>query len=382
MRLAFLIGELSQQSGQTQMLMETAIYLKKSLPDLECTIFTSVIIGEIPLKLVQTDVKIRYVSRSFILFFISKNLTEELKHFDMVYITGLYQYVFSAARSKKPVLYVAHHLGSPKLFKNPITRLKTLFSTWMFPLVVHRTTVLITVTEELGRFYEAKFKVKPVIIENIISDKYILEKSRGNLTFCDDRPIRLLSVGYWDGFDGRKRQDILIKIISELIRKGYKLRLTLVGLFAANINSLKNVATDLSITDNITFKTYLTEDELLNEYINNDVYVTATRDEGFYRQIVEAFGTGMPGLVFDSRDVVDGDSNAASANHVLKAKAGVLFRDAKSFEIGLSNIVKNYMIYSSNAIVYAKNYSSDSIGKKMMNTITLLNKKTVESPLN
>lgn len=363
------------------MLIETIIYLKNSLPHLDCTLFTSEIVGGIPLKLVQNNVNIRYISRSFVLFFVSNKLTEELNGYDLIYVTGLYQHLFSAGRSNKPVIYVAHHLGSPKLFKNPITRLKTLLSIWMFPLVIRRTTVLVSVTEELGKFYETTFKVKPIVIENIISEKYILDKSRVGLTIRENQPIRLLSVGYWDGRDGRKRQDILINFLSKLIRKGYNLRLTLVGLFPANINPLRKIAVDLSVIDNIILKTYLTDDELLNEYLSNDIYVTATRDEGFYRQIVEAFGTGMPGLVFDSREVVDGDWNAASANHVVKARAGILFRDAKSFEIGLRNVLKNYQFYSNNAIVYAQNYSSDKIGKKLIKTVTSLINETAEKQL-
>ena len=106
------------------------------------------------------------------------------------------------------------------------------------------------------------------------------------------------------------------------------------------------------------------DDELHLMYLSNDIYVTATTFEGFYRQIVEGFASGMPAVAFDSREFGDDSSNSASVNHILKSGAGEIYKDAETFILSLKKIIENYLYYSNKAKMYASNFSSQVLGKK------------------
>ena len=120
----------------------------------------------------------------------------------------------------------------------------------------------------------------------------------------------------------------------------------------------------MQLNNYVTLKGYLVEKELVEEYINSHIYVTATTYEGFYRQIVESFATGMPALVYDSRKILNEQSSCAAVNHVLKSGAGELFSDSVSFIAALIKILTNYSEYSSKARIYAKLFSREVVGVK------------------
>ena len=109
---------------------------------------------------------------------------------------------------------------------------------------------------------------------------------------------------------------------------------------------------------------YISDVELSKEYLENYIYVTATTYEGFYRQIVEGFASGMPALAFNSTLVTDELANAASANHIIKSGGGRLFEDSESFLSSLDDILDHYLEFSQNAYNYSKRFSKEMIGYK------------------
>jgi glycosyltransferase involved in cell wall biosynthesis len=362
MKIAFLIGEIRANAGQTHDIAEIIKYLLSCHPDWEISVLTPRIVLPVVEGMNDKRVHIVKLTQYYSAIFLKHHLVRIFRDYDLLYIKGNYPYIFPAVNSGKKTILVLHQIDSPKLFKGLTQKLKIIASNFMTPFVLRKVDSLVTVTQELKEFYEKRYKVKINVIEDQISDIFFTSVVR--TIPRDSEVIKLLTVGYWDGFNGRKRQDILIKSFAEITKSNPKLHLTLVGLNSDNIEQLRNISEELSLKEKIEFKGYLGETELLEEFKRNHIYVTATTYEGFYRQIIEAFATGMPSLVYDSRLVVSDPSQCASSNHVVKSKAGMLYRDSSSMLQGIRTITQNYNLFSLNGINYAENFRSSVVGKK------------------
>lgn len=359
MKVGFLIGEISQRKGQTNNIIEIIDYLHSRHKDWEFVIFTNKVLDKDYSFIKHASVVLLH--RYYLSLIGWRELEKKLHFFDVLYVKGNFPYLIPAVRSGVPTILVVHQIDSPKLFRGLIPKLRIIAANFMVREMVNKPTELVTVSNELAQFYKTTYGRLPKAIPDQISKVFF--SSNANRESLTHEVVKLLSVGYWDGYNGRKRQDVLLELIGSMQKSSLRIELTLVGLGIREIEDLKEIATRLGIIDIVHFKGGVSKENLVQEYISSDVYVTATTYEGFYRQLVEAFSTGMPAIVYDARLDTRDLSQCASVNHVLKSRAGELFFDSMSFKDALFRVVKNYKNYSEKAINYSTLYLEGRVGK-------------------
>lgn len=362
MKIAFLMRMIHPSAGQTHDISEIIKYLLLKHPECEISIFTPKIYYPLVEGMDNKKIRIYKVNQYYRAMIFRRKLAYKLRDYDIIYIKGNYPYVFPAIKSGRPTVLVVHQMDSVKLFKGILAKLRLIATNVITEYTLKKPTVVVTVSEELASFYKKKYGINAYVIGDQISDTYYNTKVRISPNQRDD--LRLLTVGNWDGHNGRKRQDVLLHYFAESIKILPNLKLTLVGLSADNLRHLDHLCVKLNLNSSTTLKGHISEQDLLEEYLNNHIYVTATTYEGFYRQIVEGFATGMPAVVYDARDFVGDVSGAASTNHVIKSSAGETFIDPASFTNSLIKILNNYEVYSARAKEYAKQFSEQALGVK------------------
>jgi len=358
MRIAFLIQEVHPNAGQTYNIVEIIKYLLKRHQDWKITVMAKKIYYPLPDGLKNNNVVVKEIDQLYSAIFFRGKIARILKDFDLVYVKGSIPYVFPALKSLKPTILVVHQFDDPKIFNSYNKKIRTILANILTGYVIKKPITIVTVSKELSSFYERKFGIKPIVKEDQISDIYYTNVPRNK---PDDDTIKLLTMG-WDC--NRKNTCLLLEYLSKIKNELKKFQLTIAGTNNEIIPEIKKIATNLELEKNIVLKGYLSENELKNEFLSNHIYVTSTTYEGFYRPLVEAFATGMPGLVYDSRRIVGDISKSASANHIINSGAGRLYEDPKSFLEGITDIFNNYEIYSKRALSYAENFHTDKIGYK------------------
>ncbi len=370
MKIAFLIGEIKINAGQTNNIIEVVNYLIKNFSNCEITIYTPKIGARENELFSNSRVGIKKINQYYRCMLFRKNLANELKQYDLIYVKGSFPYIYPATKSGKPNILVLHHMDSPKLFPTVSQKIMTIAANFLTGFVIKKPTEAITVSEELRQFYKQKYGREVYVIGDQISDIFFEPFNRTFPSNTDE--VRLLSVGYWDGYNGRKRQHLLLSYFKDVLSVYRNAHLFLVGLGGSEISELATITKFLGISNNVTLEGYLPLVELKNMYLSKHIYVTATTFEGFYRQEVEALAMGMPVLAFDSREIVKNSSACASVNHVIKSNAGKLYKDSKSMIKGIKDIFEQYETLSSNGKTYAIRYSSEVVGKRSAELIEKL----------
>ena len=370
MKIAFLIKELIPNAGQTQDIAEIVNYLLSSTPIWQISVMANKI--DYPLLPGLNDKRVRVIKLKhyFKYMLFRGGLTTVLKDYDVIYIKGNYPYFFPALKSKKPTILVVHQLDSAKLFKSFFTKIKIIATKTLTGYMIRKPSVVVTISEELANFYFKKYGIKVHVIEDQISDTYFLSGNR--IVPDQSSSLKLLTVGYWDGKNGRKRQDILLRYFADCVKVKPNLTLSMVGLSNDNLKLLGEISGELKLTKHVTLEGYLESDKLAQKYFNSHLFVTATSFEGFYRQVIEGFASGLPALVYDSRIITKEISSSASVNHVIKSGAGELYYDSESFVTSLNKIIGNYEKYSVCARSYAKLFSKEIVGIKTKELLTAL----------
>lgn len=362
MKIAFLIEEIHPNAGQTYDLAEIIKDLLRSHPEWDISVLAHRIYYPIVEGMNNPRISIIKINEYYRTMLFKTKLATRLKKYDVLYVKGNYPYVFPAEKSGKPTILVVHQMDSTNLFRGPVRKLKLIGANFLTGHVLKKADIVVTVTDELASFYDKEFNLKVKVIPDQISDLFFTALQRSDPDKTQD--IRLITAGNWDGQNGRKRHDALLSYFADAIKVIPKLHISMIGLSKDNLKALGEVCNERQLSNYITLKGYLKEKEFVEEFMNSDIYITATTYEGFYRQIVESFATGMPALVYDSRKLIKEPSSCASVNHVLKSGAGELFSDSGSFITGLVKIFGNYHEYSSNAKSYAKLFSKEVIGVK------------------
>jgi glycosyltransferase involved in cell wall biosynthesis len=362
MKIAFLIKGIHPNAGQTYDLAEIIKYLLSSHSDWSISVFTNEVYYPIVEGMNDPRVSIIKIDEYYKYMLFKEKLATKLKEYDVLYVKGNYPYLFPAKKSGRPTILVVHQKDSAKLFNGVVPKLKIIATNLLTGRALKKADTVITITDELGSFYEKRFGIKIRVIPDLTSDVFFSSPQRKDPVRSQE--IRLLTVGNWDGPNGRKRHDVLLSYFAYAIKALPNLHISMVGLSNDNLKELGKVCNDLQLNNYVTLKGYLGEKELVEEFINSHIYVTATTYEGFYRQVVEGFATGMPALVYDSRKIIKEPSGCASANHVLKSGAGELFTDSGSFTSAIVKILDNYSEYSGKARIYAKIFSREVVGLK------------------
>ena len=106
-----------------------------------------------------------------------------------------------------------------------------------------------------------------------------------------ERQIRMLAVGTLAQL--YKAPDVILKALSILKRKGYKLFLTWFGDGQYREQMVK-LAAELGLKDNVNFAGSVKQDVIRKEFEKTDLFVHASRAEGLPRALIEAMAFGLP----------------------------------------------------------------------------------------
>lgn len=111
-----------------------------------------------------------------------------------------------------------------------------------------------------------------------------------------DGPVRLLSVGR---LVPEKGHDLLLEAVAQILAGGTDVELEIVG--GGDLESdLRVKAAALSLLDRVKFRGPLSGESMRAAMQRADLYVQASRREGFGLALVEAMATGLPAVATDS----------------------------------------------------------------------------------
>ena len=190
-------------------------------------------------------------------------------------------------------------------------RWKQLAYKWLLKLAYIRADAVIANSEgtasSIRQLYELGGKLRvvynPIPVPSVVDNKSALESPNQDCKFSKT----FISVGRLDRVKGF---DILIDAFSKLVANLPDCRLFIVGQGPLEAE-LKDQISRLTITKNVILTGWVPD--LRPYYLKSDVYVSASRYEGFGNAIVEAMGYGCFPLVSScpggSKEIITADSH-------------------------------------------------------------------------
>lgn len=145
------------------------------------------------------------------------------------------------------------------------------------------------------------------------ADDYVVEAPK--LSFCSrTKTTKIICVGNF--YQRYKGQDDLIKAVALSKRKGFKIKLVLVG-SGKHLGYLEALAQQEGIADDIEFPGALTSCEIRKRLDDSDIFVLASRTEGLPRALIEAMARGKPCISTKVGGIPEllPDSCLVAANH-------------------------------------------------------------------
>jgi glycosyltransferase involved in cell wall biosynthesis len=203
--------------------------------------------------------------------------------------------------------------------------------------------------EQVGRIYG----LKPILCyPGVDTDKFkpLAQKHVPDINRYEiDRPYVLTTNRHYP----QKGLSDLLRIY-DLVRRRVDVKLVVTGEYTRYTRTLKELAVDLDIDNNVIFTGRVTEDELVSLYQNADAYAFTAPEEDFGLGPIESMATGTPPVVWNyagpSETVIDGVTG-------FKAKP----YDVKDFASKIIHILRNPAIrmkLSRNGVKHARlNYS-------------------------
>lgn len=178
-------------------------------------------------------------------------------------------------------IYTVHNEAKLLYGKNRLKKLayKLAFSFFHFIPVA----ICPTVKETLIQTLHLSARRIPVVNNGVDIDRFSVGPRKKH-----DEFFRVISVGsfYWI-----KNQEMMIRAISGLRKKGKRIRLTLIG-DGADRAKLETLVHDLGLTDDVSMPGIQKDVE---RYLQNaDLYVSASRTEGLPLSVLEAMACGLP----------------------------------------------------------------------------------------
>lgn len=305
-----------------------------------------------------------HVSDSYYTSLVNNDLVEYFKRFDIVVIKSGLPFFLAALKSKVPTIYVLYQPDPVFLFSGK-ARINRLAARLLErPILLKHADAFISVSPWVAKWYKDHFNIDSVIIP----DSFDLSVFRPTRTVDSNEsfgvPLRLLCVGSWDGFNGRKRTHELIDFLPNLRKRYPGASLSLVGLSETGSMELHSYASKIGALEGLILKGKLSVEALAKEYNSADIYVTATMIEGFYRPIIEAFACGLPAVARDASGLFDSVC-LATLHHIMASGAGVLYDGSeKSFIDAVSSVMSQHEKMSKNAIKYARQFDNSNVIQK------------------
>lgn len=208
------------------------------------------------------------------------------------------------------------------------------------------TDKIIAVSEEVKKYvfsYQPFYKYKTIVVGNGV--KVLLSETEVKKIIYEKNinPIKILNIGSMD--NDRKGQAELIKIIAELFHDHYQnIKLILVGDGKLR-SSLEKLADDLGFK-NIVFTGLLSRNEVKEKYIEADIFILNSKNEGSPNVLLEAMSFGLPVIstpVGGVNKMIDQDKNGyiVDDGSELKSKMKSLLDNTELLhEFGLNSYSK------------------------------------------
>jgi len=208
----------------------------------------------------------------------------DLVHSFFGFPTGWFCY-----RSRNKLPYIISLRGSDVPGKNLRFAFEYKLLGIFFKVIWKNASALIACSEGLKqralKFYP---QVKIDVIPNGVDIEKFCPISQNTAKKSD--VIRLITVGR---LSITKRVDILIDAVKILVEQGKNVKLLIVGGGFLK-NSLEKLAAQKNLVNFIEFKGIVNSQQMPQLYQNNDLYVSATMQEGMSNAMLEAMACGLP----------------------------------------------------------------------------------------
>ncbi len=201
----------------------------------------------------------------------------------------------------------------------------------------------------------ASFLQKSAIITNGVEQFWIDNKADEVRTISDDL-IKLIFVGR---IDKNKNAPLILDACDELIKRGIRISLTVVGEATDDeeLNKLKQ-------KEYVTIKDFMSKEDLIAEYRANNIFVMPSKTETFGRVYLEAMCQGLP-VIYTRGQGFDGQFDEGVIGYSVDSSNAIELADRVQL------VINDYEAISKRALESIDQYAWSEIGKQ---TITFYKK--------
>ncbi len=303
------------------------------------------------------SVGLKRMKRYYSLMLPHQALPPWAKEYDIIHIKSGAPYLKWVSQKEMPLIYtlqgpwITSTLGLKGKFQGLLANITESKS------LLEKADVLVGVSKWICEYYKNSMG----LVLKYIPDTFNLDLYRYTEKMPDVNNLKLLIVGDWDGFKGRKRQHEFIDKMPLIARELPGIKLRLVGLGKENIQRLSEYADKLGCAEFIELYGKVPETELAHLYSSSDILVVPSTFEGFHRPTLEAMASGTPVLARDTTPIV-GPLYSAHFLHVRESGGGDFFHVSYDNVVEkIWTIIKNYKTMSIKGMEYAKQFDSMNV---------------------
>ena len=175
-----------------------------------------------------------------------------------------------------------HHVLRPLLRINSFIRLRI--------SVKNANNVLYVTKKTLQKRYPASDNAFNVNVSDVMINKGYCP-SFPKVIYNDKTKFNLISIGSLAQM--YKSPDVVLKAVKILIDKGFNVNLTWLGEGVFK-NDMIEFAKKLGISSNVSFRGNVSAAEVRQNLNDSDIFILASKTEGFPRALIEAMAMGLP----------------------------------------------------------------------------------------
>jgi glycosyltransferase involved in cell wall biosynthesis len=208
-----------------------------------------------------------------------------------------------------------------------------------------------TKNQILNNFKIKEDKIK-IIYESCDRGLYTFEKKKRV-----SGVLKVLCVGT---INKRKNFTHIVKTIPILKKKFDTVKLTIIGKFDDDYVNLQKTIKDLGVENDVIITGYVSNIDLVDYFHKNDVFVYASKEEGFGIPILEAYSSGTPVV-----------TSNVSATKEIGESASVLVDPNNFFDIadGIIAAYENSNELTKLGLIEVKKYTWEKTSKEIINLI-------------
>lgn len=198
-------------------------------------------------------------------------------------------------------------------------------------------------------FQKKMMEQKSVVIRNGLEEFWIKNKAKKTKKLSS-KTIKILCVGK---IDKNKNIETTIGAVEKLIRQGYEIKLTVVGqIINKKITNILNKKKFVQLID------FLSKEELIEIYKENDIFVMPSINETFGRVYAEAITQGLP-VIYSKDQGFDGIFEDGYVGFSVPSM------DEEYIAKKILEIVDNYEVFSNRCIENTEKFDWNNISKEL-----------------